>query len=250
MKAAVRVPILYYHRVEDHLPPAKGVSPQTFAAQMEYLRKKNYRSVSFEQLADYFIKGLTLPSRPVIISFDDGYLDNFTQAYPILKQNGFRATIFLVSDFIGRMSEWPGDREEDVAPMMSGEQILTLSNDGFEFGGHTRSHKILSELSPEEAKKEIEEGKKVIENLLQRPIRSFAYPFGDFNSTVIEMVREAGFAAARTVHTDNTHRQEDLLKLRCVKINGQTPWSKFKYYLTGLYHLETQWHERRKQRRK
>ena len=82
MKAAVRVPILYYHRVEDHLPPAKGVSPQAFAAQMEYLRKKNYRSIAFEQLADYFIKGRPLPSRPMIISFDDGYLDNFTQAYP------------------------------------------------------------------------------------------------------------------------------------------------------------------------
>ena len=130
MKSAVRVPILYYHRVEDRLPPAKGVSPPAFAAQMEYLRKKNYQSISFEQLADYFIKGRPLPSRPVIISFDDGYLDNFTRAYPILKKNGFRATIFLVSDYIGQRSEWAGCTGEDLAPLMSREQLLILSQAG------------------------------------------------------------------------------------------------------------------------
>ena len=246
MKAAVRVPILYYHRVEDHLPPTKGVSPQAFAAQMEYLRKKNYRSISFEQLADYFIKGRPMPSRPAIISFDDGYLDNFTRAYPILKQNGFRATIFLVSDYIGQRSEWAGCAEEDQAPLMSREQLLILNNEGFELGGHTRRHTDLTAISIEEARREVEEGKQDLENLLQRPVRSFAYPFGNFNPGVIEGVRKAGFTTARTVHTDNTHRLEDLLTLRCVKLNGRTPWLKFRYYLTALYHWETRRHERRK----
>jgi peptidoglycan/xylan/chitin deacetylase (PgdA/CDA1 family) len=246
VKAAVRVPILYYHRVEDHLPPAKGVSPQVFAAQMGYLRKNNYRSISFDQLADYFIKGQPLPSRPVIISFDDGYLDNFTRAFPILKQNGFRATIFLVSDYIGQRSEWAGCTGEDVAPLMSGEQLLALIKEGFELGGHTRRHTELTAIPPEEAREELEGGKKDLENLLQRPVRAFAYPFGAFNPGVIEGVRKAGFTTARTVHTDNTHRLEDLLTLRCVKLNGETPWLKFKYYLTALYHWETRRYERRK----
>jgi peptidoglycan/xylan/chitin deacetylase (PgdA/CDA1 family) len=246
VKAPVRVPILYYHRVEDHLHPATGVSSQAFAAQMEYLRKKNYRSISFEQLADYFLQGRPLPSRPVIISFDDGYLDNFTRAYPILKKNGFRATIFLVSDYIGQRSEWAGCKGENVAPLMSGEQLLILIKEGFEPGGHTRRHTDLTAVSPEEARREVEAGKQDLENLLQRPVRSFAYPFGNFNPEVVEMVRRAGFTAARTVHTDNTHGLEDLLTLRCVKLNGRTPWLKFKYYLTALYHWETRRHERRK----
>jgi peptidoglycan/xylan/chitin deacetylase (PgdA/CDA1 family) len=246
VKATVRVPILYYHRVEDHLPPAKGVSPTNFAAQMEYLRKKRYRSISFEQLADYFIKGQPLPSRPVIISFDDGYLDNFTRARPILKENGFRATIFLVSDYVGQRSEWAGCAGEDVAPLMSREQLLALLKEGFELGSHTRRHTDLTAIPIEAAQREVEEGKQDLENLLQRPVRSFAYPFGTFNPGVIEGVRMAGFTAARTVHTDNTHRLEDLLTLRCVKLNGRTPWLKYKYYLTALYHWETRWHERRK----
>ncbi len=246
MTPSVRVPILYYHRVEDHLSPDKGISPRAFAAQMGYLRKKNFQSISFEQLADYFIKGRPLPSRPVILSFDDGYLDNFTRAYPILKQNGFRATIFLVSDYIGRRSEWAGCTGEDVAPLMSREQLLTLVREGFEPGGHTRLHSDLTAVPFEEARREVEEGKQALENLLQRPIRSFAYPFGNFNPEVVELVREAGFTSARTVHTDNTHGLEDLLTLRCVKLNGRTPWLKFKYYLTALYHWETRRHERRK----
>lgn len=246
MKKAVRVPILYYHRVEDRLPPAKGVSPPAFAAQMEYLRKKNYQSISFEQLGDYFIKGQPLPSRPVIISFDDGYLDNFTRALPILKKNGFRATIFLVSDYIGQRSEWAGCTGEDLAPLMSREQLLILDKEGFELGGHTRRHPELTAIPPEQARREVEEGKHDLENLLQRPVRSFAYPFGTFNPEVIDLVRKAGFTTARTVHTDNTHRLEDLLTLHCVKLNGRTPWLKFKYYLTALYHWETRRHERRK----
>ena len=250
MKAAVRVPILYYHRVEDHLPPAKGVSPQAFAAHIGYLRKKNYRSISFEQLADYFMKDQPLPSRPVIISFDDGYLDNFTRARPILKENGFRATIFLVSDYIGRRSEWAGCTGEDVAPLMSREQLQIMIQEGFELGGHTRGHRDLTAIPPEDARSEVEEGKQDLENLLQRPVCSFAYPFGTFNPEVIELVRKAGFTTARTVHTDNTHCREDLLTLRCVKLNGRTPWLKFKYYLTALYHWETRRHERRKSGRR
>jgi peptidoglycan/xylan/chitin deacetylase (PgdA/CDA1 family) len=246
VKASIRVPILYYHRVEDHLPPASGVSPQAFAAQMEYLRKKKYQSISFEQLGDYFIEGRPLPSRPVIISFDDGYVDNFTRAYPILKKNGFRATIFLVSDYIGQRSEWAGCTGEDVAPLMSREQLLILIKEGFELGGHTRRHTDLTAISPEEARREVEAGKQDLENLLQRPVRSFAYPFGNFNPEVIEGIRRAGFTTARTVHTDNTHCLEDLLTLRCVKLNGLTPWLKFKYYLTALYHWETRRYERRK----
>jgi peptidoglycan/xylan/chitin deacetylase (PgdA/CDA1 family) len=246
VKAAVRVPILYYHRVEDHLPLAKGVSPRVFAAQMEYLRKKDFQSISFEQLADYFMNEEPLPSRPVIISFDDGYLDNFTQAYPILKENGFRATIFLVSDYIGQRSEWAGCAGADVAPLMSREQLLILIREGFELGSHTRRHPDLTAVPPEEARIEVDEGKQDLENLVQRPVRSFAYPFGAFNPEVIEGVRRAGFTTARTVHTDNTHCLEDLLTLRCVKLNGRTPWLKFRYYLTAFYHWETRRHERRK----
>lgn len=245
----VRVPILYYHRVDKNIAASKGISPEHFAAQMEYLRRKNYQSVTLDDLAAYFLSGHPLPARPLILTFDDGYLDNFTYAYPILKRFGFTATFFLVSAYIGQRSEWEGCTEEDVVPLMSRENIHALMVEGFHFGGHTRTHPKLVDLAEEEARSEIVKGKEELENLLQRSVRSFAYPFGDFDERVMAFVQEAGFVAARTVHTDNTHTREDLLKLRCVKINEQTPPHKFKLYLTRLYHWETTWHERRRERR-
>ena len=241
----IKLPILYYHRVEENVPFAKGISPRIFATQMEYLWKRGYHSVSFDDLADHLLVGRPLPSRPFIISFDDGYIDHFTRAYPVMKRYGFTATIFIPSAFIGRKSEWEGCTGEDVVPLMSYENIQAMLADGFQFGAHTQSHKNLISLPAEEARDEVEQGKKELEELLQKPVGCFAYPFGNFNQEIIGIVKNAGFTTARTVHTGNTHRRDDLLTLRCVQLNGNTS-RKFKYYLTGLYNLETNWHEWRK----
>jgi peptidoglycan/xylan/chitin deacetylase (PgdA/CDA1 family) len=242
----VRVPILYYHRVQENISPQKGISPKIFVAQMEYLRKKNYRTVDLEDLAGFFLAGRPLPPRPLIISFDDGYLDNFQRAYPILKRFGFRAIFFLVSAYIGQRSEWEGCMGENVVPLMTRENILTMMADGFRFGGHGRTHKKLIATSEEEARDEVQQSKKELEDLLQKEVRSFAYPFGDYNDRVVDIVREAGYTTARTVHADNTHRREDLLQLKCLPINELTSTYKFLYHLSSIYHIETVWHERRK----
>ncbi len=241
----VRVPILYYHQVAAGIPSKQRVSPEVFKAQIDYLRSKRYRTIGFEDLANRLQTGQPLPPRPIIISFDDGYLNTFTCAYPILKEAGFMATTFVVSGFIGGESCWEGTKEQ-VVPLMTRENILTMSADGFQFGGHTRTHKNLTALSPGEAENEVALGKKDLEELLQQPVYSFAYPYGDFNDQVIDLVKKCGFKAARTVHTGNTHRENDLFRLTCVKINGKTPAWKFKYYLTGLYHLDLLWQEWRK----
>jgi peptidoglycan/xylan/chitin deacetylase (PgdA/CDA1 family) len=248
MNGQVRVPILYYHQVAEGVSPKQGVSPLSFKAQIDYLQKNRYRTIGFEDLSNHFKTGHPLPPRPIIISFDDGYLNTFTCAYPILKKAGFKATTFVVSGFIGGETCWEGTGER-VVPLMTREHILTMSADGFPFGGHTKTHKNLTSISLAEAKNEIESGKNDLEDLLQKPILSFAYPYGNFNDQIITLVKDCGFTAARIVHTDNTHRQEDLLKLRCVKINGLTPAWKFKYYLTGLYHLDILWQEWKKARR-
>jgi peptidoglycan/xylan/chitin deacetylase (PgdA/CDA1 family) len=243
-----RVPILYYHRVAEGISPKQGISPSIFKSQIAYLREKRYHSIGFENLTDRLRKGTPLPSRPVIFTFDDGYLDTYNSACPILKEAGFSATIFLVSGFIGSFTDWEGG-QKNRAPLMTRENILTLSADGFDFGGHTRTHKKLVAISWEEARYEIEAGKKDLEEMIQKPIHSFAYPYGDFNDQIIALVKNCGFKAARTVHTGNTHQEKDLFRLACVKINGLTPAWKFKYYLTGLYHWDILWQEWKKARR-
>lgn len=249
MADQVRVPILYYHRVSEGISLKQGVSPSVLKAQVDYLRRRRYHSIGFEDLANHLQSGTPLPPRPIILSFDDGYLDTFTLAYPILKEAGFTATIFVVSGFIGEGSIWEGS-QGNVVPLMTRENILTLSADRFHFGGHTRTHKNLVSLRPEEARNEVEMGKRDLEDLLQKPVYSFAYPYGDFNEQIIDLVKNCGFKAARTVHTGNTHQEKDLFRLTCVKINGMTPAWKFKYYLTGLYHLDILWQEWRKAKKR
>jgi peptidoglycan/xylan/chitin deacetylase (PgdA/CDA1 family) len=244
----IRVPILYYHRVAEDISPEQGVSPITFRSQIDYLRKRKFQSIGFDDLVDYFRTGRPLPAKAMIITFDDGYLDTFTQAYPILKTAGFTATTFMVSGYIGGWSDWEGGQTLR-APLMNREQILTMASQGFQFGAHTRNHKKLIAIGLDEAEKEIRTGRKDLEALLQKSVESFAYPYGDFNDQIIELVKICGFKAARTVHTGNTHGEEDLLRLTCVKINGKTPDWKFKYYLTGLYHWDIQWQEWKKARR-
>jgi peptidoglycan/xylan/chitin deacetylase (PgdA/CDA1 family) len=241
-----KVPILYYHRVNENISPKLGVSPKVFESQMKYLRRMNYRSVAFEDLENHILFGQSLPPHPVIISFDDGYADFFTRAYPILKRFGFTATVFLVSDYIGKRSEWEGVKKCEISSLLTRENIYRLMADGFHFGSHGLSHKKLTSLLGEEARTEVEKSKEDLENLLQRPVRSFSYPYGDFNAQVVEIVERAGFSAARTVRSGNIHFKEDLIQLRCIKINGLTPKAKFIYYLSRLYHLEQIWQERRK----
>jgi peptidoglycan/xylan/chitin deacetylase (PgdA/CDA1 family) len=241
-----KVPILYYHRVKENISPRLGVSPKVFESQMKYLRRMNYRSVGFEDLEKNILFGQSLPPQPVIISFDDGYADFFAHAYPILKRFGFTATVFLVSDYIGKRSEWEGLKECEISPLLTRENIYRIMADGFHFGSHGRGHKKLTSLPGEEARAEVEKSKEDLENLLQRPVRSFSYPYGDFTEKVAQIVAEAGFSAARTVRSGNIHFKEDLMQLRCIKINGLTPKNKFMYYLSRLYHLEQIWQEGRK----
>ncbi len=241
----ITLPILYYHRVDRGLHPSKGVSPGSFSRQMAWLRRMGYQSVRFDDLAAYFEDRARLPRKPVIITFDDGYEDNYRQAYPILRHFGFTATIFLVTDLIGQTSSWI-DNPEEVLPLMNLEQVREMQSEGFSFGSHTCGHSCLVEVTDEKARDEIFRSKQDLENLLQEEVTSFCYPFGDYSDAVVGMVREAGYRAARVVDTDNRHGRSDLPALRCVKVNGYVPFTKFAFYLTRWYHWEVVLQERRR----
>ncbi|MBI4773669.1 MAG: polysaccharide deacetylase family protein [Deltaproteobacteria bacterium] len=241
---SVRVPILYYHRVDEGLHPTKGVSPSAFAEQMRWLSIRGYQTISFRELAAFFDEQGVLPPKPVMVTFDDGYLDNYRVAAPILKQNGLTATIFLVSDFIGERSSWISDPDQ-VVPLMNRDQVRELHKEGFSFGSHTCRHSCLVRVPPESAREEIFRSKQDIENVLQAEVDGFCYPYGDYDESSVEMVRDAGYKAARVVHTDNRHAKKDLFTLHCVKVNGAIKLLKFAYYLTEWYHLES-WRERRR----
>lgn len=186
---SVQVPVLTYHRV--HTLPAVGqldliVDPVTFAQELEALKAGGYHTITQVQLFNALYKGAALPSKPVIISVDDGYVDDVRTILPDLERLHMVATFFIIT---GRTSE-PGFVEAD--------QIRQLDRAGMDVGDHTVHHVDLTQLTATQLQSETAGSKRALEAILGHPVSFFAYPFGAENATVVAAVRAAGYALAYT----------------------------------------------------
>ncbi len=212
----MRVPVLMYHKVSPGEKEKYRVSPERFNSQIAYLFKKGYQTISPNELLGFIREGKALPKRPLLITFDDGYRDNFTYAYPILKRYRFQATIFLVTQYIGKKNEWSGGDEE----ILSWEEIGEMREEGLSFGFHTHTHPNLLELSPDKALFEIRDSRRILEERLGEAIRFFAYPYGKFNLEIRDLVEEAGYLGAFSTLPGKNGRDEDPFLLRRILIRG------------------------------
>ncbi len=189
------LPVLMYHHVTDDLNgsplPKLRVKVRRFARQLDCLAAQGLQTLTLSQAvsAEPGAKG-------VVITFDDGYLDFYEQAWPLLRQRGMTATVFLVTGV--QHNAWDAGKGEPEEPLMTREQILELDALGVEFGGHTHTHQDLRKLEPRKLLREITGCQKALTDLLGRPARSFSYPYGLFSERVQEAVKEAGFTAACT----------------------------------------------------
>jgi peptidoglycan/xylan/chitin deacetylase (PgdA/CDA1 family) len=186
---SVAVPVLTYHRV--HSMPAVGqldliVDPATFAAELQALHDGGYHTIHQAQLFDALYKGAPLPPKPIIISVDDGYVDDVRTILPDLERLHMVATFFVIT---GRMTE-PG--------FLSADQIRELDRAGMDVGDHTAHHLDLPQLTQAELQGEIGGSKHVLESVVGHPVYYFAYPFGAFDDRVVQEVRAAGFSMAYT----------------------------------------------------
>lgn len=183
--SSVDVPILVYHHVRPGSMSTLFVSPEDFDKQLEYLRYYGFRTISFTDLADYFENGKPLPQRPIIISFDDGWENQFEYGFPILQKYHDTATFYVVTDYLNHGN------------FMTTEQLKTMVAAGMAIGCHTRSHPYLTSLGAERAWDEIAGAKAILEADGFK-IDTFAYPYGAYNKKVVAMVQAAGFRSART----------------------------------------------------
>lgn len=204
------IPVLNYHQINDKDENALTVSSSQFAAQMDYLKNEGYHTITADELADALEKGAKLPEKPVLISFDDGYLDNYTVAYPILKERDMHAIIFLISDYVGLYPNyltWP--------------QILEMQENNIEFGSHTLSHSVLTELgSDAEIEHQLKNSRLAIEWHLARPVKYLAYPCGYITDSIESITKSTGYRGAFTVDLGNTHPGDNMYELHRVPIFG------------------------------
>lgn len=194
------IPVLAYHKIDEPTADVKirgaYTSPKKFARQMSYLKKQNFTFYTAAELIDLYRTNGAFPKKSLALTFDDGWKDNYTFAFPILKDLGIKATIFLVPSCIGQTTATVVADGEAAREHLSKENILEMSEYGIEFGSHTLNHKLLHRISDEEIEFEVVESKKEIETLLQKPCRTFAYPAGFFTDSAQKIIEKAGYIAA------------------------------------------------------
>ena len=190
--------ILAYHRVNDWSEDTLTVHPAVFRKQLDYLAGK-YRFVPLSELVTVRTKGLKPKEQLAVITFDDGYSDNFLYACPILKEFGFTATFFLTAGYIGTDKLLPRDEKRgniEKDRLLTWPEVSEMKKAGFTFGSHSLNHTNLASNDPEQVWKEIAESKKILETHLLEPTVLFCYPFGSYSPKIKKMVAETGYQTA------------------------------------------------------
>ncbi len=187
------VPVLAYRHVLDQAMDGSDrlrVSTDQFQAHLEWLERKGYQTVPISQALNP-----TGPSRRVALTFDCGFADFYYFAWPRLRQRDMTATVFLVTGYLDRGGSAGGPK----LPMLTREQVLELAGQGVEFGGCSHTHKDLTSLDDRGLRREVTGCQKTLNDMLGRPSRAFAYPYGRFNEKALAAVERAGFTSAFTL---------------------------------------------------
>jgi peptidoglycan/xylan/chitin deacetylase (PgdA/CDA1 family) len=219
------LPILMYHHIAERPAGAAMadlyVSPKEFESQLSEFKRLGFRSVDLANL-----NGQDLPRRPIALTFDDGYVDFFTNALPLLRSYGFHATVFAVPGHIAGVNAWDrGNGPEER--LMDQEELRTCQRQGCEIGAHTCSHPDLRKCDLNAARREIADSKTILEELLDRNVEAFCYPYGGFTEPIVQIVRESGYSCACTTEPGLNTSAADRYTLRrvnCKPNSGAVRW--------------------------
>lgn len=194
--------------------------PARFESHMRLLRDNGYNVLGLGEVASCIAAQRVVPARSVVVTLDDGFRDNYENAFPILQRYRIPATIFLASGLMEKTNAWMEGRGYPSRQMLNWDEIAEMANAGIDFGGHTLTHARLSELPEDRALAEIAEGRQLIEDRLGRAIAHFAYPYGLYNERTPALVQQAGYALACSTHSGFNNRHSDAYMLRRLEVYG------------------------------
>jgi len=240
-KKKYEVPVVMYHRVinksENEGIHGTYIYENIFREHMKYLKENNFSVITFEDLNNIGWRNrFDKNKKYIIITFDDGYVDNYELAFPILKEFNFKATIFLMGE--STYNEWDVKADgEKSFPLMSVEMIKEMQDYGIEFGAHTFNHPKLNKLSNDEIKHQIVDVKKPLEEKIGREIITFAYPYGILNDYAKKMVEEAGYTFGVATDSGSVCLSDDLYQIRRIAIFPNTNLFSFKRKVKGNYNF-------------
>ena len=225
-RASISLPILMYHYIRpapsiylDRLGYRLTVTPDDFRGQMDWLSVNGYHPVDFNDLRAYF-GGLTaLPSKPLVITLDDGYSDLYTTAYPILKSFRFKAVAYIVTSFVGQ------------SRYVTSEQIVEMDQNGIQIASHTIDHANIGGASLGSATYQLTTSKAWLQHLIGHAVVDFAYPSGKFSSSAVSALQATGYDTAVTELPGTVHSRADRYTWTRIRVGGGESLSDFIYSL-------------------
>jgi len=225
------IPILMYHSLSSEA--ARGfrrftLHPDLFAAHVAFLRGQGYSILSVAGLFQ------PLPEKPVVLTFDDGFLDFYTTALPILQQHNATASLFIPTAYLDGTSRWLQSLGEGTRPIISRRQLLEIADAGVDCGAHTHSHCHLDTVTAAQGRAELAQSKEILEQIIGRTVTTFAYPYGHHHAEARQWVMDAGFRAACAVRNAISHSDDDLFALARITITDQTNVGRLAALLAGL----------------
>jgi len=213
--ARKQVPILCYHQIRDWRPTDKKVSKDyiipiaAFKAHIKMLADSGYHTILPDQLYDYLTKGTALPSKPIMLTFDDTDLDQFEVARPEMKKYGFKGVFFIMTVSIGKTKRH----------YMSSEQIKQLSDEGNVIAAHTYDHHNFKKFQGKDWETQLDKPTKKLESITGKPIKYFAFPFGLWNAENLPQLHKRGFKLAFQL-ADKRDPQDPLMTVRRILDSG------------------------------
>jgi peptidoglycan/xylan/chitin deacetylase (PgdA/CDA1 family) len=223
----IRVPILMYHRVSEIPPDADvyrldlTVVPEVFRAHMQYLYDEGYHTISLYDLHDALLRGTRLPPNPVILTFDDGYIDHFITVFPTLKEFGMVGTFFIITGYV----------DANHPDYLNWTQINEMSNAGMSMEPHTKSHLGLIGRDQDFLVYEVLGSFESMAFHMGKAPRMFAYPGGDYDDAALEMLHSLAVWLAVTTRRGVLHTTDNLLEVPRVRVSGDTGVTGLAYIL-------------------
>lgn len=202
------IPVLYYHSVNDTVDNEVTISPELLKKQLEYIKYQGYITLSMNEVENYILYNQPIPEKSILITFDDGYMDNYYKAYPILKELNMKATIFCITS------------ELDGSYYLSEEALKEMSQNNIDIESHTVNHLHLNKLTYDEQLKEMSGSKTKLENITGKKVTSIAFPFGDYNEDSVKAAKNAGYSIAFTTNKGFADRDDNPLELNRIYVNS------------------------------
>lgn len=215
----IGIPVLYYHSVDENAANEVTITPEKLQEQLDYINDNNYVTITMTELYDHIENNKPIPEKSILITFDDGYMNNYTEAFPMLKELNMTATIFCVGNSL------------DGSYYLSEEAIKEMSDYGIDIESHTVNHVHLDTMSYDEQLLELKNSKNILEKITGKEVLSLAYPFGDYNDNTIKAAKDAGYKMGFTTKLGLSDRTDDIYKLDRIYISSSYDMNTFKNLL-------------------